>query len=62
MTIDDKVLSDLLEWIIGNRGSKHGNPYGVPEVKALLKAIAHELNIKDYLDVNVALRKEVARD
>lgn len=35
-----KVLMDLLEWAKGNRGSKSGNPYTIPEVKAALKHLA----------------------
>lgn len=42
MEIDNKPLYDLLQWAIGNRGSKSSNPYSVPEVKAVLKAIAVE--------------------
>lgn len=40
MQIDDKVLYELLQWAVGNRGPKTGNPYCVPEVKAVLRAIA----------------------
>lgn len=45
-----KVLMDLLEWAKGNRGSKSGNPYGIPEVKAALKHLAKMQGISDYLD------------
>jgi hypothetical protein len=27
-----KSLADILEWAIGNKGSKHINPYCVPEI------------------------------
>ena len=47
MQIDDKVLFDLMQWVAGNRGSKHGNPYCVPEVRETLKAIAVERGFKD---------------
>jgi hypothetical protein len=41
-----KVLMDLLEWAKGNRGSKSGNPYGIPEVKAALQHLADLQGIK----------------
>ncbi len=47
MKIPDKVLYDLLQWCVGNRGSKQGNPYCVPEMKEMLKAIARERGFAD---------------
>ena len=44
------VLCDLLEWAKGNRGSKHINPYGVPEVRAALKHLAKIQGVKDYFN------------
>jgi len=44
------VLCDLLEWAKGNRGSKEGNPYLIPEVKAALQHLADLQDIKDYLN------------
>jgi len=45
-----KVLCDLLELVKGNRGSKEGNPYLIPEVKAALQHLADLQGIKDYLN------------
>ena len=45
-----KSLCNLLEWAKGNKGSKHINPYGVPEVKSALETLAKLQGIKDYLD------------
>ena len=45
-----QVLCSLLEWAKGNRGSKDFNPYGVPEVKEALQAIAKLQGIENYLD------------
>jgi hypothetical protein len=33
------ALGNLLQWSVGNRGSKTGNPYSVPEVREALKAL-----------------------
>lgn len=44
-------LSNVLEWAKGNRGSRQGNPYTVPEIKEALKFLA-KLDGVDYLDVN----------
>ena len=53
--LNDQVLMDLLEWAKGNRGSKHVNPYLVPEVKAALIHLARRRGFEDpeknYLDV-----------
>ena len=46
------ALCNLLEWAIGNRGSKHMNPYGVPEVKAALKVLAKRQGRTDWMDAN----------
>lgn len=34
------ALGNLLQWAVGNRGSKEGNPYGIPEIKAALQTLA----------------------
>ena len=47
-----KVLCDVIELIKGNRGSKKGNPYCIPEVRAALEHLAELQGIKDYLDAN----------
>lgn len=41
------VVNDLMEWIYGNRGGREGNPYCVPEVKDMLKAIAKERGLDE---------------
>ena len=33
------AMGHLLQWAAGNRGTKEGNPYGVPEVKDALIAL-----------------------
>jgi hypothetical protein len=33
------AMGNLLQWAAGNRGTKEGNPYGVPEVKDALIAL-----------------------
>ena len=43
-------LCEVLEWAKGNRGSKSGNPYMIPEIKEALKHLAELQGIKDYLD------------
>ena len=43
-------LCNVLEWAKGNRGSKHCNPYCVPEVEAALRFLAGLQGIDDYLD------------
>jgi hypothetical protein len=50
------ALGNLLQWAIGNRGSRDGNPYHFPEVKAALRALAtakgwdEEQIAKNYFD------------
>lgn len=34
------ALMNLLDWAIGNRGSKECNPYSIPEVKEALEVLA----------------------
>jgi len=34
------ALGHLLQWAVGNRGIKDSNPYGIPEVRVALKALA----------------------
>lgn len=48
-----KALANLLEWAVGNRGSKSGNPYMFPEVKNALEVLAKIEGIKNYLDVDI---------
>ena len=48
------VLCDLLEWAKGNRGSKHNNPYSVPEVKAALKIISAIQGGRDWMEAKTA--------
>ena len=43
-------LCEVLEWAKGNRGSKSGNPYLIPEIKNALKHLAELQGINDYLD------------
>lgn len=33
------ALGNLIQWAIGNRGPKAGNPYGIPEIEAALKTL-----------------------
>ena len=40
VTVSESTLRELIQWAIGNRGSKHTNPYLVPEVRAMLIEIA----------------------
>ena len=40
ITVSENTLRELMQWAIGNRGSKHTNPYTVPEVRAMLIEIA----------------------
>jgi hypothetical protein len=45
-------LIEVIELVKGNRGSKDGNPYMIPEVKAALKHLAEILNENSYLDID----------
>ncbi len=36
----ESALGNLIQWAIGNRGGKDGNPYCVPEVREALKTLA----------------------
>lgn len=40
VTVYEDTLRGVMQWAIGNRGSKHTNPYLVPEVRAMLIEIA----------------------
>ena len=51
-------LGAVLEWAKGNRGRKDVNPYGVPEVEAALRHLAHMQGREDWLDVDT---KKLAR-
>lgn len=60
MQIDDQIIYDLMEWVAGNRGGRQGNPYCVPEVTAMLKAMAAQLEIRrDWLDANQILAARI---
>ena len=48
------TLCNLLEWAKGNRGSKSGNPYLVPEVKSALQLLAKIQGIENYLDAKTS--------
>lgn len=50
-----KALVELLEWAVGNRGRKECNPYGIPEVKTALVALAKLNGARDWMD---ALERE----
>ncbi len=52
----ERALANLLEWAKGNRGPKHSNPYGVPEVQAALTVLAsrQKVDTANYLAVNTA--------
>ncbi len=40
ITLSESTLKELMQWVVGNRGSKSGNPYCVPEVRNMLIEIA----------------------
>jgi len=48
-----KALADVLDFTVGNRGSRYGNPYLVPEVIAALKVLADIKGIDEYLYVEL---------
>jgi len=50
---DDKKKEESV-----NRGSKSGNPYGIPEIKAALQVLAKVQGNSSYLDVDTALLAE----
>ena len=50
-----KTIQHLLEWAKGNRGSKTGNPYCIPEVRHALKTLASIQGVKDYLDADTTV-------
>ena len=45
-------LKNVLEWAKGNRGSKHGNPYCVPEVIEALKVLARIQGVSHWYDAD----------
>ena len=47
-------LAGLLEWAKGKRGSKHGNPYSVPEFKAALQLLAELDGVEEWQNVDTA--------
>lgn len=50
-------LCNVLEWAKGNRGSKDGNPYLVPEIEAALRFLG-KLQGVDWVDATDAVTKE----
>ncbi len=53
ITVSEDTLKELMQWVIGNRGSKHGNSYCVPEVRNMLIEIAEHrgrFNADSYFD------------
>ncbi len=53
-------LCAVLEWAKGNRGSKHTNPYGVPEIEDALRFLAVLQDRRSWLDVDTNVyRQEV---
>lgn len=48
------TLCDLLEWAKGNRGTKSGNPYTIPEVKDALTLLAKIQGVENYLDAKTS--------
>jgi hypothetical protein len=55
-------LANVLEWAAGNRGSKSGNPYSIPEIKQALKHLAELTGRSDYLDVPTRTLAENVRE
>ncbi len=45
-------LCSVIQWGLGNRGSKDCNPYGVPEIRGALEHLAYLSGLTDYLDVD----------
>lgn len=45
-------LANVLEWAKGQRGTKHCNPYAVPEVKQALQFLGRVNGVSDYLNVD----------
>ena len=53
ITVSEDTLKELMQWAIGNRGSKHTNPYTVPEVRNMLVEIAEHrgrFNANSWID------------
>lgn len=46
----EKRLARLIEWAIGNRGSKNGNPYAIPEVEGAMAYLAKRQGHNSYLN------------
>lgn len=44
-----EALQDLLEYAVGNRGTREGNPYGHPEIRQAMKLLAKKQGIADWL-------------
>lgn len=51
MEINETILYELMQFVVGNRGSREGNPYGKPAVKEMLKEIARQRGFKN-VDAN----------
>lgn len=45
-------LANVIEWAKGQRGTKHCNPYAVPEVKQALQFLGQVNGVSDYLNVD----------
>ena len=54
-----EAIQHLLEWAKGNRGAKTGNPYCVPEVRHALKTLASIQGVKDYLDADTTVERNL---
>lgn len=48
-----RVLANLVEWALGNRGSRDGNPYMQPPVQEAMKYLAKATGVKDHYDVDL---------
>lgn len=44
------ALGNLVQWAVGNRGAKTGNPYSVPEIDRALMALRDIVGCADHLD------------
>ena len=56
VTKTEAVLLELIEWAKGNRGTKHGNPYMVPEMKSAMQHLAKRYGFKDWMDISELIR------
>ena len=53
------ALNELIQWAAGNRGSKSGNPYLIPEVMAGMQTLAKSMNkgLSAWLDADSIYEK-----